>query len=40
MIGEEESLHDLEQDAREALDLSKDPGAARALEEARARLLR
>ena len=37
VIGEEESLHDLEQDAREALDLSKDPGAARELvEEARA----
>ena len=40
VIGEEESLHDLEQDAREALDLSKDPGAARELTEARARLLR
>lgn len=40
MIGEEEFLHDLEQDAAEAVDLSEDPDAARALEEARARLRR
>ena len=40
LIGEEESLHDLQQDAREALDLSKDPKAARDLDHARTRLLR
>lgn len=40
VIGEEEFLHDLQQDAAETIDLSGDPGAERALEEARARLRR